>query len=103
MRNVRRWVHEAWAPNGYKLVYGCRNKDTSVFESTFYCSAATAALAAYAAPSGSGWGGGESPNASSSIKGWPGQCGVHLPGLAPRRRQPEREPECELTSSLMPA
>ncbi|KAH0977152.1 hypothetical protein GBA52_026871 [Prunus armeniaca] len=47
MRNVRRWVHEAWAPNGYKLVYGCRNKDTSVFESTFYCSAATAALAAY--------------------------------------------------------
>ncbi|CAL8175876.1 unnamed protein product [Prunus armeniaca] len=45
--------------------------------------------------------GGESPKAASSNKCWPEQCGVHLPGLARRRRQPEREPECELTSSLM--
>ncbi|CAL2226168.1 unnamed protein product [Prunus armeniaca] len=51
--------------------------------------------AIYSSPLRLGLGGGvgESPNASSSNKGWPGQCGVHLPGLARRQGEPELHPK----------
>ncbi|CAL8085230.1 unnamed protein product [Prunus armeniaca] len=45
------------------------------------------------------WGGGKSPNASSSNKGWPGQGRVHEPGLARRQEEPELQPEGALTSA----
>ncbi|CAL2254823.1 unnamed protein product [Prunus armeniaca] len=53
---------------------------------------------------GGGWGGWggwgcKSPNASSSNKGWPGQSGVHEPGLARRQGEPELQPEDRLTST----
>ncbi|KAH0977067.1 hypothetical protein GBA52_026786 [Prunus armeniaca] len=48
---------------------------------------------------GLGGGGWKSPKAASSNKCWPGQCGVHLPGLARRQGLPEQQPEGRLTSA----